>query len=328
MFSFAKISGILFILYVNEVVYMNKIMNNDKLYKEITGNNMKHDKKTKHSIINFVDDQTNIISNNDPEQLKIYTEELIVLLNNYYRTNKLIIYDSKSKFVILAHPEMGSKKCNMKIKTEKGETLSDDAQIKVLGFWISQNHSYETHLRKTRANIINTLRCIKPATDAMDTKQRKEIIYSKAVSQLLYGSQLLLGQTQRVKDLFESTLMICNRRIYSRGTFKMRNCLICKEIKVDEPKQIMLKQAATAIHKIISIKKPEPIFKLYKFTSKKRVASQISVHRIPKTIKGKRGFVYVSHKLYNSLPSYLRALNHKSFKKKIKSFFIQDIRID
>ena len=80
----SKLSSLLYTLYTNEIPLLYKLINN-KLYKNITGQNIIKFKNIDHLRVNFVDDSNNIITFNDQNQIKTYLEAYYNLIHNYYK---------------------------------------------------------------------------------------------------------------------------------------------------------------------------------------------------------------------------------------------------
>ena len=109
----------------------------------------------------------------------------------------------------------------------------------------------------------------------LDKPTRKEIIYSKVGSIILYGAALYSGQTEQIKAKFTTLLMKCNLMILNRKTFMERNEVVCREANVSHPKEFVNKAAVKFMKKIIFKQKPKEIFKMIRLESPKRLSSNI-----------------------------------------------------
>ena len=72
----------------------------------------------------------------------------------------------------------------------------------------------EMHLTKLNGIISHKLSILKPAIAKLSLEERREIIYSKVSSIILYGASLYCGQTDQIKAKFTNILMKCNIAIY------------------------------------------------------------------------------------------------------------------
>ena len=149
-------------------------------------------------------------------------------------------------------------------------------------------------------------------------------MYSSAVSKVLYGAPLYTGQTQTVKETINTVIMRCNREIHKGNTFKVNNKRVCKEIKVDEPMQLILKQGILFIHKVLFNQYPPSILEEVCLPKSERNV-EISMHYIPKTDTGKKTCIYANIALYNSLNESLKSMPPKALKRYISKSIIIDV---
>ena len=84
----------------------------------------------------------------------------------------------------------------------------------------------------------NSLIKLAPYLGHMSMKVRKDVVYAKAASILLYGAELYYGQTEATTTKVTGILMRCNRAIFRRDWYKVSNRRICNEIQVDQPMEI------------------------------------------------------------------------------------------
>ena len=62
--------------------------------------------KITHSVVNFVDDSSNIMGFKNHEKIKNYIEHYYILLSKYYNINKLKINNDKNKLIIINKPRL------------------------------------------------------------------------------------------------------------------------------------------------------------------------------------------------------------------------------
>ena len=77
----SKMSGILYIIYTNEIPLIHTLML-DEIFTKLTGKPISPTKDIEHSTINFVDDSTNLIMTKDPKILQTYLDNFYLLLLN------------------------------------------------------------------------------------------------------------------------------------------------------------------------------------------------------------------------------------------------------
>ena len=121
----------------------------------------------------------------------------------------------------------------------------------------------------------------------MSLKTRKEIVYAKIGSILLYGSPLYCGQTQEIRNNLTTQLMKLNRLIFNQNTYKMSNKRICKSIQVELPDQLIKKNTLNMIHKLVVKRETDSIAKRIRIQRHTRTLSKISLNLNLKTKKAK-----------------------------------------
>ena len=104
----------------------------------------------------------------------------------------------------------------LEIKLKSGETLRDDLAIKLLGWWTTPTGTMTHHLDKIRGPVFNELSKLKPYLSQMTIKERREVVYSKALGITNYGLGLYIGQPEIVKDKLTAIYMRANRLIFNQ----------------------------------------------------------------------------------------------------------------
>ena len=143
---------------------------------------------------------------------------------------------------------------------------------------------------------------------------RKQVIYSKAASLLLYGSELFTGLSNWTKNQFTAILMRCNRMIYQKDWFMVSNRWICKDIKVDQPDQMCRKSTLRSFHKILWFQTPYQIFNLIKFNSRHRDFSKLNLKLQPSKQTSKKTVLENALELFNNLPAGMKFMSPKKLK--------------
>merc|ERR1711954_513888 len=158
-----------------------------------------------------------------------------------------------------------------------GDVINNDLSIKILGWWITPDNKLSHHMAKVKGPIYKTLSEIKPYLGFLNIKQRREIIYSKALSILSYGLALYAGQTEEIKDKMTAIMMRGNRMIINGPILQnTKNEIICKQAGVKTPRQLMAEAAAKVMHTIINTKAPPVLYKMLVFPTYFRRAAKIA----------------------------------------------------
>ena len=203
------------------------------------------------------------------------------------------------------------------IKTPTGEVISEDKAIKILGIWKNKRDSYETHIDKIKGIVVKKLSEIYPYLRYMNLNTRRKIVYSKIASIIQYGMELYLGQNQRILDKITALFMRCNRAIFMRDHFKVSNRRICQEILVDTPEVMVKKSGIKFIHKLINSEAPTQLYRKIRLNNRMRKCTKLSLTDGIRKECNKRNLLYQSIQLYNELPTDLKYLPIKKFKKRL-----------
>ena len=158
----------------------------------------------------------------------------------------------------------------------------------------------------------------------MNVKTRKEVVYAKVGSIILYGAAAYSGQSERIKKLFNTLLMRCNSTILDRNVFHIEHKLICRDIKVQEPEELINQAAAKLINKVIHKKKPREIYNLLRFQLHQRNAQNLSLTISFRTIRGRRNTLSRSVQMFNALPPQMRNLPPQKFNHSINNYSLKN----
>ena len=108
---------------------------------------------------------------------------------------------------------METKDSKLEIKIDDGEKKSDDKAIKILGWWVNQQMNLKTNLMKRKGIVNMKMWQVKPYLQYMTRKQRKEIVYSKIGSTIMYELPLYCGSNQQIRNDLSVLLMEINKTI-------------------------------------------------------------------------------------------------------------------
>ena len=323
----SKNSSFLYTAYNIEVVYLPKLMCKECDFEDVTGEKLKLHKDIEHDVIQYIDNSNNSIGGKNATELISYTEDYHKLLVAYYRANKLHINEEKTTFMVVSHNENPGTRFELKV-TEK-ETIKDDLAVKVLGWWVAPNGQMNYHLNKIRGQVCHNIAKIKPYLSYMSIKERKVLIYSKALSVASYGLELYIGQNQCVKNSLSALFMRGNRAIYGRPLPADTNTeWICSQIGVKTPKQLIIEAALKTIHRVVNCQKPPQLYNFLEFPRFFRKASNIQVVNAPRTIRCRRSTIYKSVRQFNQLHPSLKYCHPKLFKSIIEKRNILEVPDD
>ena len=100
---------------------------------------------------------------------------------------------------------------------------------------------------------------LKPAMPYMSKKRKKEIVNSKVKPIALYGSHLMLGQSQQIIHNPETILMRINHWMTSNPEGLRSKNALCHYLDIDTPRPEIVKSNFILMHKMIRSKMPEKI---------------------------------------------------------------------
>ena len=263
----SKMESLLHTIFTIEILRIQMIMKKEEEFKEMTNKVLEKVENIYHKVTQYIDDTTSVIGASTNKELKTYMQQYLQLMESFYWHNKLAMNSSKTKFMIMNIGENNNKKIKMKLTDSKGNEIEDVNQLKILGFWTNSIHSMEMQLSKIKGIVISKLSNLQPTMKFLDKPTRKEIIYSKVGSIILYGAALYSGQTEQIKAKFTTLLMKCNLMILNRKTFMERNEVVCREANVSHPEEFVNKAAVKLMKKIIFKQKPKEIFKMIRLSN-------------------------------------------------------------
>ena len=115
--------------------------------------------------------------------------------------------------------------------------------------------------------------------------------------------------------------MRVNKSMFSNVEGLRSTNAICNKLKIDDPRQDLIKASFKFIHKIIENKKPDQIVRNLKIP--KRKTSKVYLAGGTRSIRNIRSPINSAVELYNAIPPDVRMLSHKKLKTKLKRVNIQ-----
>ena len=100
-------------------------------------------------------------------------------------------------------------------------------------------------------------------------------------------------------------------------SFKILCKKICDSIGWELPNQLIVKQSARFIHKILSKRKPKQVIDKIRFP-RTRACAKLSMKITANCEKLRRTTIYQCIELYNQIPNELKSQDQKEFKKSLK----------
>ena len=159
---------------------------------------------------------------------------------------------------------------------------------------------------------------LRPTIKLLPIETRREIVISKVLSKINYGSALFTGQTASIKRQLNTLTMECYRLILNENTYMIRNKIICKKVELPPPEIAINQAASNFVHKTLKSKLPLQVYKQYKRPMRPRGCFKIRPIIEPKTMRMERILFFSSIEIYNRVPEPIRCLEYPQFRRRIK----------
>lgn len=263
-------------------------------------------------IVMFADDTSIAIRAKSWHELKLLCETIVECFTDWCHRNALILNLTKSIIVRFQNQD-NSYIEPLIIKHKQGE-LKAAGDVKFLGLYVDGNLRWHLHIEHVCGRLSSAYYAMLRLRNSLPIEELLTIYYSMVYSHLSYNV-VLWGSSGECKRLF-----ISQKRII-RLIFKLRPCDSCRPIfsqfRVLPFPCIFILNCLTYIHTNISKYKKCSDFHGYGTRHTDTIA--LPRHRTAKYESSPR---YIGIKLYNHLPSRLKSMNGRSFKREVKSMLI------
>ena len=316
----SRLSGLLYIIYTNEIPLLYKLMQEKEWYqKNMKENPTKYD-NVEHATINFVDDSNSIITFNDSDEINYYLDRYFKILKKYYNVMKLKLNPDKTNILTVSRKARRTETTDVKIVDEKDTILPKD-QIKILGWLLNFRRSVDETANKAIRETNLMIHQLQELKKHMPEKTRKMVANSHLISKMQYGMPMYISAKEITKRNIQTSIMKIVKFTKTNPETRISNTKLCKSVGWDMPQQMIVKKSLTFIHKILTEHKTQRIIQMLKMPKSLRNPKTLLKYK-PSTEKYKRNMIYASLQVYNSLPMEMRTLQMKEFKKKLKTSHI------
>ena len=268
-----EISGLLFNLYTNELPIVHTLLDTP-MYTEITSKPATNCSEINHIDVQFVDDNTSVISTNNHGLLKGYVESYFSLLKEYYNANKLKVNPSKTHYMVVCKNRLRPIFKNFFIKVDNF-IIKPSSTLKILGVFVSQDLKWDKEISKLSSNLHNRLNNIKKLNKFTNFKTRIQFVNSFVVGKLRYMLPIYMNSTLDNINRLHKVVMTAART--SIGNYCIRKSTsqileICKWLPI---RQMIMYSSLCIIHKVLTTYLPHSLAKMYNIDSKNRRAKEI-----------------------------------------------------
>merc|ERR1711873_124586 len=142
---------------------------------------------TRHDTINYVDDSTNITSDNNYDILQDYINDFYRLLEVYYDINKLKINADKSKILVICKPTLRHMTDKIKL-IASGHHILQSNFIKILGTYYTKTFGNTRNVNKIISKVNYRLNTLNNILSIAPYKTKVILCTSLLISIIRYGS--------------------------------------------------------------------------------------------------------------------------------------------
>ena len=317
-----KLSGLLYLLYTNEIPRLHLLMKNQKWMRENLKLDVEKYTEVEHTTVNFVDDSNSIVTFKDSTEINYYIDKFMMILKTYYNQMKLKINSDKTCIMIVSRNQRKHETVDIRYEDEK-EVVIPKAQVRILGWIMNQRMDMSTNASNVISEVNLMIHNLRNLKLLMSEKTRLMIANAFMKSKLSYGLPLYIGANQKIKHKMNTCMMKVARWVKGNCQFMIPNTKICKSIKWSTPNQMILQESMIMIHKMLT---ENPIKTLDDEIRKPRSSRNQKYYMKyrPKMEKMRRNSVYMSIKTYNLIPEEMKTMKVKKFKKEIRKIWIHE----
>lgn len=310
----SKLSGLLFNIYNNEIPLLYKLINSD-IYFKIGGSKL-NTKNINHQITNFVDDNSNIISFKNHEDIKNYLENFFLLLKRFYNINKVKLNSDMTKLTIVLKNSMESIFKNFTFRAGN-DTIKNCSSIKILGTIIKSDLKLDKSINELCSVLHHRIHNIRRLTPFTDFDTRKKFLRAFVIEKLIYMVPIYSISTQLNIQKLHKIIMTAARTAIGNFCFKKSISFILSKWDWFDIYDLIKYSSLNIIHKIQKLKKPQSLVSYFRTNNKDRKVKSVTTKYIPLSVKMNYFYIYKYSKIYNSLDTYIKEKSIKGLKDKI-----------
>ena len=336
----SKLSSLLYILYTNEIPNLHKFISDKNLqscYNKLTKNKFKllHDKITdnnfNHLTINFIDDSTNLISNDNSYLLIDYLTVYYDLLQNYYDINKLTINPDKTELLVSCKNILRADANKIKFQADI-YLISQKENTKILGFIINNKLNHDKHINTIISKINLRLHTINIISRYMNNKIKIMVTNSLVISIIKYVLPLLININKKQLNIINVLINKAARNAIGYHSYWWSNDKILKYCNWLNGTHSIYYTTLVFVHKINFEMLPEFLVENIIFNKKVKntryTKSPVSnINKSKSSITG-NSLLFKGILLYNKLDPRYKVLNISKFKKEIKLYIKEKLPPD
>ena len=318
-----KMSGLLYTLYVNEIINVHKLINN-KNYHNLKLNKKIQYKNITNKTINFVDDSSSVIGFKDQNQVKCYLTEYYNFLNIFYNANKLQLNNDKTK--LLLNYKNKFKDIFKKIHFMAGnDKITPKNAIKILGVFIRSDLKLDTQIGKICANLHNRLYNLNKLKQFTSFQTRLVFIKSYIIGKLIYAMPTYMNISDKNIKSIHKIIMASARCAIGNYCYKKSIYYILNKCGIMNANDTIIYSSLKLYHSMYLKGEPKALLETFLKPNIRAKQRMFRPKYIPKTKHVENGFLYKGAQLYNKLPCELKVLNRERFATKLRSHLSSNV---
>ena len=150
-------------------------------------------------------------------------------LKIFYNANQLLM--NRDKTVLLFLSQAGKSDSRDEIcLMEEPKNIIPKLQLKILGWCIKQQLSYDTTVNMNAGIVMKNIRNLKEIIAVTDQKMKQMIPNTYLLLKILYRLPLMIGKKEKIKNSIQRTVMMIARQMQKEICFKELLISICKSI--------------------------------------------------------------------------------------------------
>ena len=195
---------ILFLIYINDIQFCSEL-----------------------NLLSYADDTTVYASGTNLADIETVMNTELTKLDDWFRSNKLALNVSKSKYSIFSPSKMTHSNISINICNS---VLEREHSTKFLGLNIDEQLTWKSHINKLKAKLSSSIYIINRIKNHLPHKALKDIYYTLIHSHLIYGNTAW-GASSQIEHLFKiqkKAIRLINRKTFRAHTdpiFKRENVL-------------------------------------------------------------------------------------------------------
>ena len=202
-----------------------------------------------------------------------------------------------------------------------GECIRFSDTVKNLGFILDKSLSMEPHINNVVSHCYKLLKDIGDIRNLLSNEETEQLVHAVISNRLDYCNSLLFGLNKSVVQKFQKVQNAAARLIVHRKKYESirQDIHNLHWLRINE--RIVFKILIT-VYKCLNDMAPEEIRNLLIIRDRQNLTLK---NVFMNTAFGRRSFMYVAPKLWNSLPLHLRiAPTLINFKNQLKTFLFKN----